>query len=79
MSDVGKVASLFLQAIFAIFLICIGIRWWIEDFARNEEPFAGFENLEDCIMQNWNKRDPRQYCLKIRRKIEAARRRKRRR
>jgi len=77
MADSWRIAVLIVQAIGAIFLICLGVHWWRIDYGRKDEPFADFENLEDCIMQNWNKRDPRQYCLKIRRKIEAARRRKR--
>ena len=43
---------------------------------EEDEPFGKYQNLADCIEQNWNKRDPEQYCRKIRDKVEAARRRK---
>jgi hypothetical protein len=79
MADSMRIAFVIVQTIGAIFLIYLGVHWWMIDYRRKDEPFADYENLADCIMQNWNKRDPRQYCLKIRRKIEAARRRKRRR
>jgi len=43
---------------------------------EEEKPFAGYKNLEDCITQNLDKRDPEQYCRKIKSKVERARRRK---
>jgi hypothetical protein len=76
MSNGGRIAILIGQLIFAIFLISCGIRWWIIDYGKRDEPFADYENLADCIAQNWNKRDPEQYCRKIRSKVETARRRK---
>jgi len=77
MSDGGRIASLIAQLIFAIFLLFCGIHWWIKDYAQKDEPFADYENLEDCVMRNQNKRDPEQYCRKIRSKVQRARRRKR--
>jgi len=76
MSDNGRIVSLIAQLLLAIFLICQGIQLWIEDYRLKDEPFADYENLADCIMKNLNKRDPEQYCRKIRDKVRTARRRK---
>jgi len=69
----GKIVSIIAQLIVAIFLIFYGMA---EMLRQKDEPFAGYQNLADCISKNWNKRDPRQYCLAIKRKVEHARRRR---
>ena len=76
MSNDGRIVILIGQLIVAILLICYGIKWWIEDYRLKDKPFGDYENLEDCIMKNWNKRDPEQYCRKVRSKVETARRRR---
>ena len=77
MADSMRLAILIVQAIGSVTLICLGVHWWMIDYRRKDEPFADYENLADCIMQNWNKRNPEQYCRKIRSKVETARRNKR--
>ena len=74
MSD--RIASSILQLLLAIFLILYGIAKMLEQHGKKDEPFGEYQNLADCIRKNWNKRDPEQYCLKIKRKVETARRRK---
>jgi len=76
MSDGGRIASLILQLFFAVLLIFYGINQMVEDWRTRDEPFAEYESLDDCIAKNWNKRDPKQYCLAIKRKVERVRRRK---
>ena len=76
MSAMSKIASLIAQLILAIFLILYGIHLWIIDYGLKDVPFAEYENLTDCINKNLDKRNPEQYCRKIREKVERARRRK---
>ena len=77
MVDSMRIAFVIVQTIGAIFFIYLGVHWWMIDYRRKDEPFADYENLADCIIHNQNKRDPEQYCRKIRSKVETARRNKR--
>ena len=69
----GRIASLIAQLILAVFLILYGIAGML---VKKDESFGEYKNLEDCINKNWNKRDPEQYCLAIKRRVERARRQK---
>lgn len=38
--------------------------------STREEPFAGYDNFEDCVRQNQDKDDPEAYCGEIQRKVK---------
>lgn len=42
-----------------------------EDGVRGE-PFAGYDDFEDCVQQNQDKEDPEAYCGEIQRKVKGA-------
>jgi ribosomal protein L12E/L44/L45/RPP1/RPP2 len=41
---------------------------------RGMEPFAGYQDFDDCVQQNQDKDDPEAYCAAIKDKVEKARR-----
>ena len=63
--------------LFSIVLIVKGVYSMHKSFGEAfGEAFGEYRNLADCIQKNLDKRDPEQYCRKIREKVETARRQK---
>ena len=76
MSDGLWLASIVMQLALAVFLIFLGVVNWLHQWRIKDMPFGEYCDLQDCINKNWNKRDPKQYCMKIREKVETARERR---
>lgn len=37
---------------------------------KSKEPFAGYDDFDDCVSQNQDKQDPEAYCATIKKKVE---------
>ena len=72
----SRLGAAVIELIVAVFLILYSVAGILGRKTEEDVPFGEYQNLADCIQKNWNKRDPEQYCMKIRSKVEEARRRK---